>query len=298
MLEILQSPSLAEKTTLRIGGRAIAEVVARSGKACEALPETLRRLGGVPHVMGAGSNILARDGELPIVLVRPAVRDMPEVVGEAAGKTLVHAGAGVRMPRLLGFCAEHGLSGLEGLCGIPGTVGGAVAMNAGSYGCETCAAVHSVEIFELKQGFMTLAAREIKYGYRHIAVPGNINEFIILGVTFGLTPAERGGIKKLMAFNFLKKKSTQPVAAHSAGCVFKNPEGGLSAGRLLDQAGLKGKRCGGMAFSHIHANFLVNEGGGSAAAAFDLIAQARESVSRRFGINLELEVRVAPWPSR
>ncbi len=297
MLDIRHAPSLAEKTTLRIGGRAIAEVLLHTPEDCLRLPETVRALGGTAYILGAGSNILARDGELPLVLVRPALREAP-VLTPHDETTLVRVGAGVRLPRLLGFCAAQGLSGLEGLCGIPGTVGGAVAMNAGSYGTETCSHLYSVEVFTPERGVQTYFADDLEYGYRHFVLKEKIGDFIILGATFDLTHAESGGIKKHMSLNFFKKKSTQPVSAYSAGCVFKNPETGLSAGKLLDQAGFRGKKCGGMAFSDMHANFLINEGQGTSAAAFDLIAQAQDAVARQFGIALELEVRVIPWQSR
>ena len=100
-----------------------------------------------------------------------------------------------------------------------------------------------------------------------------------------------------MRLNYFKKKSTQPVLAWSAGCAFANPSPELAAGKLLDEAGFKGKRLGGMAFSPLHANFLVNEGKGSADAALDLLGQAREAVQRRSGVNLQLEIKVLPWCS-
>ena len=137
MREIMR-PSLAERTTLRLGGTAIAELILEDAADLAALPERLRALGGSPLILGAGSNILARDGELPLVLLRPRFMRGPEIAGGKDGKILVRVGAGVPLPRLLRFCAGHGLSGLEGLVGIPGSVGGAVAMNAGSFGTETC----------------------------------------------------------------------------------------------------------------------------------------------------------------
>ena len=137
MREVMR-PSLAERTTLRLGGTAIAELVLEDAADLAALPERLRALGGSPLILGAGSNILARDGDLPLVLLRPRFMRGPEIAGEKDGKILVRVGAGVPLPRLLRFCAGQGLSGLEGLVGIPGSVGGAVAMNAGSFGTETC----------------------------------------------------------------------------------------------------------------------------------------------------------------
>ena len=256
---------------------------------------TLKALGGTPLVLGAGSNILAQDGELPLVLIRPFFSDGPVIVGEHEGKVLVRAGAGVPMARLLRFCAVNGLSGLEGLVGIPGSVGGAVAMNAGSHGTETCKNIYNIQVF-IDNTIQRINEDALQYGYRTLSINGKKNDFIVLEATFGLTVAERDGICNCMRHNFFKKKSKQPVTAWSAGCVFKNPTPEMSAGRLLDEAGFKGRQLGGMAFSTLHANFLINEGKGSATAALALLQEARQAVRQRFGIELEPEVRIVPCP--
>lgn len=290
-------PSLAERTTLRLGGTAIAELVLDDVADLAALPGRLRALGGSPLILGAGSNILARDGALPLVLVRPRFMQGPDVVGEKDGKVLVRVGAGVPLPRLLRFCAARALSGLEGLVGIPGSVGGAVAMNAGSFGAETCKNIELIQIFngETTRGFTVDA---LQYGYRTLSIPEEKKGFMVVEATFGLTESARDGISKRMRHNFFEKKSKQPVTAWSAGCAFKNPAPDMPAGRLLEQAGYKGKKLGGMAFSTLHANFLINEGGGSADAALALLREAREAVLQRFGFALEPEVRIVPCLSR
>lgn len=291
MLEIIDSPKLAERTTLRLGGPAIAEITV-----CEAVDAlkvggACQSLGGTPLVLGAGSNILADDGTLPLVLIRPKF-DSTMSLHEEDGVALVRVGSGVRLPRLLARCAHWGLSGLEGLCGIPGTVGGAVAMNAGSYGCETGAHLKSVRIFSPATGVVDVAADFLKFGYRSMQIFGLSTWFFVIHATFALTHSPMNGITKVMRHNFFKKKSTQPVTAWSAGCVFKNPSPEQPAGKILEQAGFKGKSLGGMAFSSLHANFLINEGRGSAAAAFDLLAMAQEAVYSQNGIKLEKEVKV------
>ncbi len=259
------------------------------------LSDKLKALGGTPLVLGAGSNILAHDGELPLVLIRPFFSDGPQIVGEHEGKILVRAGVGVPMARLLRFCAVNGLSGLEGLVGIPGSVGGAVAMNAGSHGAETCKNIYNIQVF-VDNNIQRISVDALQYGYRTLRINGKKNDFIVLEATFGLTVGERDGICNCMRHNFFKKKSKQPVTAWSAGCVFKNPTPEMSAGRLLDEAGFKGRKLGGMAFSSLHANFLINEGKGSATAALTLLQEAREAVRQRFGIELEPEVRIVPCP--
>ena len=291
----MPAPFLAPRTTLRIGGTAIAELVLERHEDLYLLPDKLKALGGQPLVLGAGSNILAHDGELPLVLIRPFFSDGPQIVGEHEGKILVRAGAGVPMARLLRFCSVNGLSGLEGLVGIPGSVGGAVAMNAGSHGTETCKNIYNIQAF-VDNTIQRISVDALQYGYRTLRINGKKNDFIVLEATFGLTVGERDGICNCMRHNFFKKKSKQPVTAWSAGCVFKNPTPEMSAGRLLDEAGFKGRNLGGMAFSTLHANFLINEGKGSATAALALLQEARDAVRQRFGIELEPEVRIVPCP--
>ncbi|MCR5563759.1 MAG: UDP-N-acetylmuramate dehydrogenase [Desulfovibrio sp.] len=287
------SPLLSRMTTLRLGGRAIAELTLEGEADLEALPERVKRLGGRPYIVGAGSNILAADEELPLVIIRPLLRHGPEIVGSDAGKILVRAGAGIPLPRLLRFCAEKGLSGLEGLTGIPGSVGGAVAMNAGSFGSETCRNIERILVFS-SLGLLRIGADQLRCGYRKLSLVGVEENFMVLEAIFGLTEAPRDGILNRMSFNFLQKKSRQPVTAKSAGCVFKNPSPEMPAGKLLEMAGFRGKTLGGMAFSSMHANFLVNADHGTARAAFDLLHEARETVRDRFDITLEPEVRIIP----
>ena len=296
MLQVIPSPLLSERTTLRLGGPALAEV--RFSEVVDAyrLGNILADMGGQPLVLGAGSNILAADSPLPLVLLRPLTTQGP-CIQEEGDSVLVRVGAGVRMPRLLGQCAKWGLGGLQGLCGIPGTVGGAVAMNAGSFGCETGPLVRNMRIFSPATGVVDIDAEYMRFSYRSLQILGLAEWFLILHVTFGLTRTPRNVITESMRHNFFKKKSTQPVNAWSAGCVFKNPSPQQPAGMLLDQVGFRGRRLGGMAFSPVHANFLVNEGKGSATAALELMAQARDTVLDRFGVCLEPEVRVLTCPT-
>lgn len=296
----IPAPLLAERTTLRLGGTAIAELVLETHEDVAVLDERLAALGGEPLFIGRGSNLLARDGELPLVLVRPHFVSGPEIIGIREGKTLVRAGAGVPLPRLLRFCAANGLSGLEGLAGIPGSVGGAVAMNAGSFGVETCSRVEHLKI-AMEGRIMDVETSALRPAYRTLGIAGaegKERDFLVLEAIFGLTPDTKDGIAKRMRLNFFEKKSKQPVTAWSAGCAFKNPAPGVAAGKLLELAGFRGRRLGGMAFSSLHANFLVHEGGGSAEAALTLLSEAREAVRRHFGHELEPEVRIVPCRRR
>ena len=297
MLRVTPSPLLSERTTLRLGGPALAEVSVEEAVDCFRLTAALRDIGGTPMVLGAGSNVLAADAPLPLVLIRPRFTNAPCIQENDDRRVLVRVGAGIRLPRLLGQCASWGLSGLEGLCGIPGTVGGAVAMNAGSYGCEVGPLLHSIRIYSPATGVVDINADYLRFGYRSMEITGLSEWFLVVQAIFALTPASRNGITESMRHNFLKKKSTQPVTAWSAGCVFKNPSPDQPAGKLLEMAGFKGKKLGGMVFSPVHANFLVNEGKGSATAALELMAEARDAVRERFGVTLTPEVRVLTCPA-
>ena len=294
-MPLVHPPSfLSSLTTLRIGGRAAAEFRLDSEAELDACGRRISSFGLPVCVLGRGSNVLARDGELPVMLVRPNLRGEPEILEEEGAQVIVRAGASVRLPHLLARCSAWGLSGLEGLTGIPGTVGGAVAMNAGAYGCETVPLVHSLRIWSPNTGLKNIFPGQWEFAYRYFRVTGSSVCCIILSASFCLTRASSNGIRESMRLNYFKKKSTHPVLAWSAGCAFKNPSTELAAGKLLDEAGFRGRRLGGMALSPMHANFLLNEGKGSARAAFELLARARDAVRRRSGIDLNLEIKVLP----
>ncbi|MDR1857268.1 MAG: UDP-N-acetylmuramate dehydrogenase [Desulfovibrio sp.] len=286
-------PHLAERTTLKLGGWAIAELWPENFEDWARIPDRARSLGGTPLILGAGSNTLPRDGELPLVLVRTDRASRLEVVGTRKdGGILVAVGAGVRLRRLLGFCAGRGLSGLEGLAGVPGSVGGAVAMNAGSFGTEMCRRLDRVTAVTAT-GPETAGPEGFQCGYRSFSFGGRTSGFAVVEAVLALVPDAPEAVRERMRGHWMAKKASQPLDVPSAGCVFKNPEG-RSAGWLLDQAGFRGRRAGGVCLSERHANFLVNDGKGTATAALELVEEAREAVRGRFGITLEYEVRVVP----
>lgn len=306
---ILPGPLLRERTTIRLGGRAQAEIVVRSEEDLAETPEAVRRLTGAAKVeaglfvLGRGSNVLADDGpggELPVVLLSPRLTGAPEVVEETAERLRVRTPAGVGLPRLLGWLRGRGASGLEELTGVPGQVGGAVAMNAGSHGVAMDDRLARVRIWTPAGGARWLARGQWTAGYRLFRPTdaGPDEEpglFVVLAAELDLARAAPEKIGAAMRGWFERKKAVQPVTAASAGCCFKNPAG-ESAGRLLDLAGFRGRRLGGMAFSGMHANFLVNLGQGTSRQAFELIDLARREALRRFGLDLQLEVKTCPCP--
>jgi UDP-N-acetylmuramate dehydrogenase len=287
---LIMEPRLAARTTLRLGGNALAEAVLRGEADLDQLAGVLRKLGGRPFALGAGSNILAADTPHDLVLVRAANAGAPSIT-PVAGGALVRVGAGFGLPRLLGVCQRLGLSGLEGLTGVPGRVGGAVAMNAGSYGVETGARLSRIRLWTPEGGLVWRDAAACAFGYRHFDAGLGADFVLVWEAEFRLDAADPAGVRGRMEQVYAQKKATQPVTARSAGCVFKNPQG-QSAGRLLDQSGMRGKRMGGMAFSELHANFLVNLGGGTAAQALELLDFGKTAVRGRFGVQLETEVVV------
>ncbi len=294
-LTVTRDVLLSERTTLRLGGPALAEAVVTCAEGLDELAVLLPGLGGRPMALGAGSNILAGDGPHQLVLVRAAGGiaggNAPQIKVRADGTPLVRADAALGLPRLLGLCQRAGLTGLEGLTGIPGRVGGALAMNAGSYGVEFGRRLTRVRLWTPEAGLMWREARGCSLGYRHFDPGLNTDFWLIWQVELALDLDEPAAVRSRMQATYSKKKASQPVTAKSAGCVFKNPIG-KSAGQLLDEAGMRGKRLGNMAFSAVHANFLVNEGHGTAAQALELLELGRQAVAARFGVTLETEVKV------
>lgn len=291
---IIEAPSLAERTSIRLGGSAVAEVRVSDTACLEKMPGLLARIGGQVRVMGEGSNIIARDGKLPLLLLSLAPVKGPQVVQDQGDTVLLRVPGGMRLPALIAHAANLGLSGLEGLCGIPGSVGGAVCMNAGSFGVEMGPLVRSALLFSPQWGLTERSADNFSFSYRHCSLEEHPGWFLVCAVTLALKKGNRDEIRARMREIYMRKQQQQPVTAWSAGCVFKNPHPAAPAGRLLDEAGLRGFRLGDMSFSATHANFLVNEGNGSSAQAMELIALAKDKVRASSGYELELEVRV--WP--
>jgi UDP-N-acetylmuramate dehydrogenase len=186
------------------------------------------------------------------------------------------------------FAAEHGLGGVEFLAGIPGTMGGALAMNAGAHGGETWDWVDSVETLD-RSGRLQLRRRDdLDVAYRHVVLPAD-EWFIRVRLKLQPVPAGQSGqrIRELLA----RRAETQPTGEFSCGSVFRNPPGDY-AGRLIEQCGLKGARCGRARISEKHANFIINEGGASARDLENLIMLVRERVRLEFNVELDPEVRI------
>lgn len=279
---------LAPHTSWRLGGPADLWLEARSLRelravllACHAQRVHLR-------VLGAGSNVLVADeGARGVILALGGVFE--RVVEERAGARTLRlvAGAGVRLTAFARRISNDGWSGLEFAVGIPSTVGGALVMNAGAHASEMKDAVRWAELVRADGTRQRVMAEELGFGYRHTRLPVGA---VVTRVGLRLRRAEPGAIRERVRAHLDYRKQTQPLTEPSCGSVFVNPSGG-SAGRLIEEAGLKGRRVGGAEISTKHANFIVNVGGASAADVIALVREARDTVRARTGIELVPEVK-------
>jgi len=282
--ELRRDVSLAELTSLGIGGTTDLLRILRH----EAIPTLLKLLDqhGVPHkFLGGGSNLLVVDGELPFVVLQ-LMKGEPEISLDGNVATV---DAAADLGRTVTFCAKNNLGGMEGLIGVPGTVGGALRMNAGAYGIQIGSYVREVKVYRAaERKIEILRGEQISFEYRHTSFAP---DDMMLAVKLELPSKPYPEILQGIRICNEKRRSSQPLGQKSAGCIFKNPPGG-SAGRMIDELGLKGFSHGDARVSERHANFFVNAGQASAADMLALIADVRERVQRAYGITLENEVVV------
>jgi len=280
-----QAP-LAAHTSLRIGGPAEALVRVES---CEEIAAilALARENNLPwRMLGKGSNVLIADEGLAgmTLILGDQFRRL-----EKTGAEEIAVGAAVALPAVSHFCQEHGLAGLEFAAGIPGSVGGAVVMNAGVNGCQIADCLWEIDICG-ENGIQTLPVTELRFAYRAwLDAAKWLGAAVICAVRFRLRADDPGAIAARIRQYQETRRASQPQGAMSAGCFFKNPPGD-SAGRLIDTCGLKGRRVGDAMVSPAHANFLVNCGQATAADMRELARQVREAVHSRHGIHLEQEI--------
>ncbi len=282
-----ESVRLSRLTALRLGGRPLEYFRPRDeDELREALAEC-RRLHMPWRVLGGGSNLLVEDGELPYAVIHVAPPGFGRL--ERTGRREVRAGAAVRSGALLAFCRDEGLGGLEFLAGLPGSVGGAVAGNAGAWGRQVADRLGRLHLIGPDGGRRVLPPERVQFGYRKAELDGAI----VTAAEFALEPRDPELIGARMVRHAARRRKRHP-AGSSAGCIFKNPPGD-SAGRLLDLCGLKGRRVGDAEVSRVHANFILNRGKANTQDVLTLIGQMQRAVRRRFGVELELEVK--HWPA-
>jgi UDP-N-acetylenolpyruvoylglucosamine reductase len=281
---IRRDEPLAKYTTLRVGGPADVFVEPASEADLAGIVNYCHARGLPVFVMGRGSNLLVRDGGFRGVMVCLRHANFSRI--EAAGERL-RCGAGAKVKNVAVEAKRNGLSGLEFLEGIPGSVGGALRMNAGAMGGQTFDVVESVRLMDFHGRVRELAPAAMTVEYRRCAT---LKEHIALGAVFKGKPAPRGEIEARMKAFSEKRWASQP-AAPSAGCLFKNP-GAIPAGKLVDELGLKGTRVGGAVVSAEHGNFIVNDGTATARDVLELIDLLQQRVKAGRGIELQTEVEI------
>jgi UDP-N-acetylmuramate dehydrogenase len=281
-LGLQRDVSLGERTYIGVGGRAPILLAPRDS---EILARALARLAAVGvrwEVLGAGSNLLVADaGPSFVVVATEHLAGEPVVAGDT-----VRAGAGYPVPRLVQRLQKAGLTGLEFAEGIPGSVGGAVRMNAGWHEGEFGSTVASLETVTRAGTIQTIAAEAGTFAYRRS--PG-LGDRIVTSALLTLRPDDPARVAERMRAYRDHRVRTQPVGERNAGCMFRNPAGD-HAGRLIDACGLKGRAIGRVMVSPVHANFFINQGGATCRDVMALIDLVRDTVSRMSGVTLESEV--------
>ncbi|MEZ5302622.1 MAG: UDP-N-acetylmuramate dehydrogenase [Verrucomicrobiales bacterium] len=271
---------MSRHTTLRVGGPADFWIEPATESGFARAVKFLRAEGIPLRVIGRGSNLLVKDGGIRGAVLHPGKGEFESI---SASGDQISAGVGARFKAVAYAAREAGLGGFEWMEGIPGNVGGGLRMNAGAMGAETFDQVVSVRYIDGATGeIKEKTGAEFAYQYRF--VPDLLENFAV-AATFSGVPAERGGIDEKLLASRTKRRESQPVAP-SAGCIFKNP-GPIPAGKLVDELGLKNRHVGAARVSEVHGNFIVNDGGATAADVLTLIDQIKAAAREARGIELE-----------
>jgi UDP-N-acetylmuramate dehydrogenase len=290
--ELLRDEPMSQHTSWRTGGTARTFYTPADRADLVAFLQSLPP-GEEPLFLGLGSNLLVRDGgiDVTVICLHGALTGLTIVVGDS-GESVVYAEAGVACAQLARFGAQNNLTGSEFFAGIPGTVGGALAMNAGAFGTETWNFVAQVETLS-RDGKVKLR-QPGDYTIRYRGVEGPQHEWF-LAAFFRLRHDPVGGGKERIKELLNKRNASQPIGVYSCGSVFRNPPGDY-AGRLIEAAGLKGYRIGGAEVSRKHANFIINDGKASAQDIEQLIEHVQRQVESAHGIRLQPEVHIMGDP--
>ena len=276
--------NLSNYVNFRVGGPAdILLIPSEKQQVIESIK--ICRENNIPfYVIGNGSNLLVRDGGF-----RGVVISMKSVKNITVNDTIIVADCGVMLKDVSNIALENSLTGFEFACGIPGTVGGAVFMNAGAYDGEISNVVYSVDVIDNDGNVVTMLKDDLEFAYRSSAVMKN--GYIVLSAKFKLEKGKVKTIKELVDDLTNKRESKQPLEYPSAGSTFKRPTG-YFAGKLIQDAGLKGYSIGGAAVSEKHSGFVINKGNASAKDITDLIKHIQDEVKKQFGVDLHPEVRI------
>jgi UDP-N-acetylmuramate dehydrogenase len=293
LAEIRFDAPMSEYCTLRAGGKAAALIEVRTAKELRHLLALLAEERIKFLIIGRGSNLLVADSGWSGAIIRlKGEFETLTVLERGETATVIKIGAGCALGKLVSWCSGQGLAGLEFLVGIPGSVGGAVRMNAGAWGCEIGARLEAIELIDRQGKLRQIPLSGLRLSYRTLdLVEGRIDSTIITAALFNLKTDREKDIRSRCIAYLERRKGKQPAGVASAGSFFKNPPGDF-AGRLIEAAGLKGASCGGAMISPVHANFLVNTGGASATDILSLMEQVQAAVFAQFAVKLEPEVRI------
>ena len=291
-LELRKNEPMDRHTSFRVGGRAALMALPKDGNEAELVVRAARTQCVQPFFLGTGSDLLVSDKGYDGLIVKTEGLDGIESLGEKE----IQAESGVMLSRLAHFAGEKGLSGLEFASGIPGSLGGAVLMNAGAYGGEMAQVVSAVTYLNDNGEKVTIPADKCGFSYRHSLFSDHPN-WLILGASLELTPGDPAAIKTKMAELAAQRRDKQPLEYPSAGSTFKRPaplpDGTpVYAAALIDQCGCKGLTVGGAQVSEKHAGFIINRGGAACADILELMDQVKKRVYEGTGILLEPEVKL------
>ena len=289
-MELRVNELMSKHTTFRIGGPAALMALPKSVSETKTVLRAAHELGIEPFFLGNGSNLLVADEGYPGFVMKLSGRySVDELNRVWEANRLLMTGGAVLLSSLSGCALGRNLTGLEFASGIPGSVGGAVTMNAGAYSGEMAQVLESVTFLDETGEVCTLPASACGFGYRKSIFSDR--KCLILKACFHLEQGDPAAIKARMDELAAKRKEKQPLEYPSAGSMFKRPPGHFAAA-LIDQCGLKGLTVGGAQVSEKHAGFVVNRGGATCADVLELVRQVKEEVLRQTGVELEMEVKV------
>ena len=284
--EVIYDAPMKKYTSFKCGGNASVLIIPVSLDALNKVIEFSYSKGVKPFVIGNGSNLLVTDNGINGVVIKIGSQ-LSEI--KLLDETTIYCEAGASLKALCMFALENSLSGLEFAYGIPGTLGGAVYMNAGAYGGEMKDVLYSVNHIDNDGNNGTLNKENLDLGYRHSAYTDN--GFTITSAVMKLTKADKKDIKEAMDDKLGRRKDKQPLEYPSAGSTFKRPEG-YFAGALIEDCGLKGYTVGGAQVSEKHAGFVINKGGATSTDVITLIKDVQKIVHEKHGVMLETEVKI------
>ena len=286
-MKVIEKAELAQFTTMKVGGVADRICFPNTTEDLIDLINSIISQNEPWSLIGGGSNVLVSSQDIPGTVISTTALNWIEQIGP----DLLTVGAGVRLPRLSAYASKLNLSGMEFYEGIPGTVGGAVVMNAGAHGSSTSQILETVTILNLKTWKVeTLTPKDIKFGYRLSSI--NSTEQIVLSAKYRMVPDTEASIRSRMKENNIARRKTQPIKDPSAGCTFRNPiELNIPAGKLLDSIGAKNWQVGSAQVSSMHANFIINLGNANSQDVCKLISKMQQAALKKYNVLLKPEIK-------